>query len=59
MERLIGSSDSLDAFFQNDLGLVDPITPGTNYYDYLDEIFPPSEDEPQAGLAARVEPEAF
>lgn len=43
MERIIGSSASLDEFFQNSLGTTELIEPGTNYEDYLDEIFPPDD----------------
>lgn len=43
MERIIGSSASLDEFFQNSLGITELMEPGTNYYDYLDEIFPPDD----------------
>jgi len=43
MERIIGSSASLDEFFQNGLGTSELMVPGTNYYDYLDEIFPPDD----------------
>jgi len=43
MERIIGSSASLNEFFQNDLGTTELIEPGTNYYDYRNEIFPPDD----------------